>query len=542
MSATASERVDTTPGSATPASAHSDPARITAALAAIDPPALVARLTATSGRTIDIVSPVTGAVLHTLPRSDAADVARAAEAARAAQRAWRDAGPAHRRRVLLRAHDELVARKERLLDAVQLETGKTRGQAYEEWFNAAAAIRYAALSAGRAVRVRRRRAGIPLVMQARVRVSPKQLVGIITPWNYPPSLTAMDVAPALAVGCAVVQKADDHGALSILLVREAFAAAGLPEAVWGVVAGPGEEIGSAVIDAADHVAFTGSTATGRTVAERAARRLIGASLELGGKNPLLVLDDVDVEKAAADAAYACFSSAGQLCVSTERVIVLRGVADRFVSAFAERVAGLTPGVALDYGTDVGSLTTAAQLERVREHVDDAVAKGARVLAGGRALPEIAPFVYAPTVLAEVPEEAICARQETFGPVVSVTVVDDEEAAIARANDTEYGLAASVLTGSRRRGRRVATRLVAGSVNINEGYRASFSAVDAPMGGRRQSGLGRRNGAEGLARYLETTTVAEATGLLQLPRTGAEFRRLVGPMALLLRVLRIAHRR
>jgi succinate-semialdehyde dehydrogenase / glutarate-semialdehyde dehydrogenase len=378
-------------------------------------------------------------------------------------------------------------------------------------------------------------------MQTRVSYKPKGLVGVITPWNYPLSLSLMDVVPALAAGNGVVQKADNQGALSILASRRAFIDAGVPAALWAVVAGDGNEVGNAIVDAADYVCFTGSTATGTRVAERAASRLTGVSLELGGKNPLLVLGDVDPVKAAANAVYACFSSMGQLCVSIERIYVQRSVAPAFTEAFVARVKGLSQGPAFDYTTDVGSLTTAAQLERVEEHVKDAVKKGATVLAGGTARPELGPLFYAPTVLADVTPAMACVAGETFGPVVAIHVFDDEAEAIAEANDSEYGLNASIFTSSRRHGRAIAAQITAGSVNVNEGYRASFGSVDAPMGGMKHSGLGRRNGPEGLLRFVESRTVAEATGILTLPRTGKEWLSLTPVMLLLLRALKAIRR-
>lgn len=503
---------------------------------------LVRDLGAASADPVDVVAPFSGEVLHRLAQHTPAEVAAARPRVLAAQREWAAAGPAHRKRVLLRAHDLLLERRELLLDAVQVETGKTRGQAFEEVFNSANAIRYAALAAPRVTRPHGRRGGIPLVLRARVDYVPKGVVGVITPWNYPLSLAAMDIAPALATGNGVIQKADDQGALSVLAARRAFVDAGLPPELWAVVCGPGAEVGSAVVDAADHVCFTGSTATGRIVAERAARRLVGASLELGGKNPLIVLDDVDVRQAAADAAYACFSAAGQLCVSMERIYVLRAVAEPFLEALAERTRSLVLGGAFDYSTDVGSLATSAQLERVRAHIDDAVAKGATLVAGGRPRPELGPLFLEPAVLTGVTEEMTCLREETFGAVVAVQVVDDEDAAIAACNDSAFGLNAAVLARSTSRARRVAARIEAGTVNINEGYRAAFASMDAPMGGVKASGLGRRNGREGLLRFVGPRTTATATGLLQLPRTGKEFRPLIGTMLLLLRTLRLVRRR
>lgn len=498
---------------------------------------LVSDLTSTTGETVPVIAPFTGEVLHDLPTSSAQDVQDAAAAARIAQRSWREAGFAHRRAVLLKAHDLLLERREELLDTLQTESGKTRGQAFEEVFQSASVARYYAVSARSVLRTRSRRAGIPTVVRTRVGYKPKGVIGIITPWNYPIALSIMDVIPALAAGNAVVQKADNQGALSILASRRAFIDAGVPAALWAVVAGDGNTVGNAVVDVADYVAFTGSSATGIRVGERAMSTLTGASLELGGKNPLIVLDDVKPDTAAADAVYSVFSSMGQLCVSIERIYVARAVADEFTAAFASRTQALSQGPALDYTTDVGSLTSAAQLERVQKHVDDAVKKGATVLAGGRARPDLGPFFFEPTVLTGVTDAMECFSHETFGPVVAITVVDSEEEAIAAANASEFGLNASVFSGSLSRARRVADRLDAGSVNINEGYRASFGSIDAPQGGMKQSGLGRRNGPEGILRYVEARTVAEATGILTLPRSGPEWERLTPVMLVLLKALK-----
>ena len=492
--------------------------------------------------TVSVSTPFTGKPLHELPTSSEADVADAVALARAAQKQWYAAGPGHRRAVLLKAHDLLIERRELLMDALQTETGKTRGQAFEEVFVGASTTRYYAVSAKRVLSPGRRRAGIPLVMRAAVDYLPKGVVGVITPWNYPLSLALFDIIPALAAGNAVVQKADNQGALSILAARRAFIDAGVPAQLWVPVVGEGETVGNALVDAVEYVCFTGSTATGTKVAQRAAGGVHGSSMELGGKNPLIVLDDVDPEKAAANAVYACFSSMGQLCVSIERIYVARAVAERFTTAFAAHTSALVQGVAFDYSTDVGSLTLPSQLERVTAHVDDAVKKGATVLAGGKARPDLGPLFFEPTVLTGVTDAMECSRGETFGPVVAITVVDSVDEAIAEANDSSYGLNASVFSGSVRRGRAVAARIEAGSVNVNEGYRATFSSVDAPMGGMKHSGIGRRNGPEGLMRFVEARTIANATGLITLPRTGAEFAKMAGPMLLALRLLKAVRRR
>lgn len=484
-----------------------------------------------------VPTPSTGETLHELPRSNADDVRDAVARARLAQLAWARAGFAERRRVLLRAHDLLLDRRELLLDLVQLESGKTRGQALEEVFEAASVTRYNALAARRVLRGRHRRAGIPLVMTTRVRYRPKGVAGVITPWNYALSLAAMDVVPALAAGCAVVQKADDQGALTILALRRAFVDAGVPEALWAVVAGPADEVGEALTDEVDFICFTGSTAVGRRIAEKAGRRLVGASLELGGKNAAIVLDDVDPERAAADVAYGCFSAMGQLCVSMERIYVQRKIAGPFTRALVDRLSSATLGSSLDYGADFGSLATAAQLDRVQAHLDDALDKGATVLAGGHARPEVGPWFFEPTVLTGVTPDMRVHGEETFGAIASLYLVDSEEEAVLAANASDYGLNASVFTRSPRRARRVAEALEAGSVNINEAYRGSFASVDAPMGGVKSSGVGRRNGPEGLMRFVEPVTISTATGLLQLPRSGREVAVLAEPFMLLARVLR-----
>ena len=494
-----------------------------------------------TGSTAPVFAPFTGEKLHDVPQSSRHDVTDAAARGRLARREWQAAGFDHRRRVLLRAHDLLLERRDDLMDCVQAETGKTRGQAFEEVFVGATTTRYYALTARSVLRTRRRHAAIPLVVTTRVGYQPKGLVGVITPWNYPLSLSLFDVIPALAAGNAVLQKADNQGALSILASRRAFIDAGVPEAVWTVVAGDGPTIGGAVIDESDYVCFTGSTATGRTVAEQAAKRLIGASLELGGKNPMLVLDDADPKTAARNAVYGCFSSMGQLCTSIERIYVHRTVADEFTAEFVARTKALKQGPAYDYSTDVGSLALPLQLERVEAHVADAIAHGATLLAGGQARPDLGPLFYEPTVLTGVTDAMACSRAETFGPVVAITVVDTIDDAIAQANDTDYGLNASVFSGSVRHGIHIAEFLDAGSVNVNEGFRASLPSVDAPMGGMKDSGVGRRNGPEGLLRFVEPRTISAVTGIMTLPRTGAEFAKMGPLMITLLRTLKALRR-
>jgi succinate-semialdehyde dehydrogenase/glutarate-semialdehyde dehydrogenase len=273
------------------------------------------------------------------------------------------------------------------------------------------------------------------------------------------------------------------------------------------VTGSGAELGPHLIDGSDYMMFTGSTATGRSVAERAGRNLIGSSMELGGKNAMIVLDDANVAKAVEGAERALFSNAGQLCISVERLFVHEAVADEFTRRLAERTRKMKLGTSLDYSADMGSMISQSQLDTVRAHVEDAVKKGAEVLAGGNARPDVGPYFHEPTLLASVKDGMTLFRDETFGPVVAVSRFTSEDDVVERANDSDYGLNFSVWTGNGRRGRELATRLQAGTVNVNEGYVATWASVDAPMGGMKASGLGRRHGAAGIQKYTDSQTVS-----------------------------------
>jgi acyl-CoA reductase-like NAD-dependent aldehyde dehydrogenase len=278
-------------------------------------------------------------------------------------------------------------------------------------------------------------------------------------------------------------------------------------------------LGSEIIGRADYMCFTGSTATGKLIAQQCADRLIGCSLELGGKNPILVLRDADVDRAAEGAVRASFSNSGQLCVSTERMFVADQVYDRFVDRFVTRTKAMNLRPGVEWGSDMGSLISREQLENVTAHVDDARSKGARVLAGGRARPDLGPYFYEPTILEGVTPAMVCFDQETFGPVVSLYRFSDEAEAVARANDGQYGLNASIYSQDGPRARSLARQISCGSVNVNEAFAASFASVDSPMGGMRESGLGRRQGAEGIHRYTESQSVATQRGMRLAPMFG-----------------------
>jgi len=476
------------------------------------PGALVARLlrhavTSPKAEIRETVEPFTGGLAARLPLSTEADVDTAFTMARRAQKQWALRPARERARVLLRFHDLVLDRQAEVLDLAQTETGKARRDAFEELLDCALNSRHYG-RVGPGLLASKRRLGVfPTLTQTTEHHHPKGVVGIVSPWNYPITLAVTDALPALLAGNGVVLRPDLQTTVTALWVVDLLREAGLPEGLMPVVVGDGETVGQWVVDRADYVMFTGSTRVGRIVAQRCGERLVGCSLELGGKNALIVRADADIERSAEIAERACFANSGQLCIGIERLIVHEDVADEFVAAFLKRVNAmrLKPGVG--WGADMGSLISAKQRDAVLAHIDDAVAKGAEVLTGGKARPDVGPFYVEPTVLIGVTGEMAACRDETFGPVVSVSTYRTDEEAIARANDSDFGLNASVLTRDTRAGKAMALRIQAGTVNVNEAYGSTWGSTAAPMGGMKASGLGRRHGVEGLLKYTETQTVA-----------------------------------
>jgi succinate-semialdehyde dehydrogenase / glutarate-semialdehyde dehydrogenase len=463
-----------------------------------------------------VLAPFTGEPLVDVPMSSVEDVVRAYADARESQESWAARSVADRAEVMLRWHDLVLDHRMELVDLVQAESGKSRLAAYEEVVDLALHCRYYARRGSAMLRRRRATGLVPVLTRGYEVRHPKGVVGIVSPWNYPIVMAACDAVPAMMAGNGVVLRPDTQVTLSALRVRELAVHAGLPDRLWQVVAGAGSVVGQAVVDRADYVQFTGSTETGRQVATSAARRLVGASLELGGKNPLLVLADADVDLAAAGVARAITANAGQLCVSVERVLVHRAAADVFVPRLVEAMRGLRIGAGRDWSVEVGSLISAGQLERVSGYVDDAVARGARVLTGARARPDLGPYFYEPTLLEGVTPDMRLYGEEVFGPVAWVAAAAGDDALVEAANDSPYGLNASVWTRDMRRGRAVAERIRCGTVNINEVYGATWSATALPMGGMGDSGLGRRHGPEGLQKFTESQTVAWQRGFPLAP--------------------------
>ncbi|MER6952814.1 MULTISPECIES: succinic semialdehyde dehydrogenase [unclassified Streptomyces] len=539
----APEKTQETTSETTPAKAGTNPLAPTPVgvrtAADVVTPELVAQLTkgvTGSGRTANH-TPFTGEKLADLPESTPEDVLKAFESARAAQAVWEKTPVRERAAVLLRFHDLVLARQAEVLDLIQLETGKARLHAHEEVQAVAVAARHYGRKAPAYLRPKRHAGAMPTLTKVTELRHARGVVGQIAPWNYPLELSVGDALPAFVAGNAVVMKPDTETCLTALWARDLLVEAGLPADVFQVVLGEGPVVGPEVVRHADYVSFTGSTRTGREVAQGAAARLVGVSLELGGKNAMLVLEDADIERAAEGAVRACFSSAGQLCISIERLYVHESIADAFVERFAARTKAMRLGTSLAYGADMGSLVGERQLETVTRHVEEAVAKGAKVVAGGVARPDVGPYFFEPTILDGVTEPMSVCTEETFGPVVSIYRFKTDDEAVEHANSTPYGLNSSVWTKDGRRGREVAARLRTGTVNVNEGYAPAYGSVQSPMGGMKDSGLGRRHGSEGILKYTEAQTVAQQRLLPMAPSLGMTDEKYAQFMSTSLRVMK-----
>jgi succinate-semialdehyde dehydrogenase/glutarate-semialdehyde dehydrogenase len=453
-----------------------------------------------------VEAPFTGALLAEVPRGCPADMEAACAAACEAQQEWARRSASARAAVLLRYHDLVIANAQEILDLIQLESGKARIHAFEEVLDVAIQARYYAHSAAGFLREQRRQGALPLLTTTRVYHRPRGVIGIIAPWNYPFTLAIGDALPALVAGNGVVLKPDAQTPVTALWAAGLLEEAGLPQGLLQVVTGRGAELGGPLVDAVDYMMFTGSTATGRTVAAQCGERLKDCSMELGGKNALLVLPDAALWRAVPGAVQGITSSSGQLCISIERLYVHEAIYEAFVPRLAERLKAVRLGSSLTFADDMGSLASAEQLAKVSAHVDDAVDKGAEVLAGGRARPDLGPYFYEPTLLAGVTEDMEVCRAETFGPVAAVYRCSSVDEMVARANDSEYGLNASVWTRDVKAGRAIAARIQTGTVNINEAYAATWASA-APMGGWKQSGLERRHGRHGILKYTDPQTVS-----------------------------------
>lgn len=425
--------------------------------------------------------------------------------ARLASKAWA-AVPVSERAAVFRRFSKLVLeRQAEIMDVIQRETKKNRLSAFEELLDTAQLSHYYGRHAAKFLKPQARRGAFPILTKTKEVHRPVGVVGVITPWNYPFTLPSTDIAPAVIAGNTVVLLPDELAPGCADIMLSLMHEAGLPEGVVSIVHGGGRVHGKELIQLVDFVMFTGSTATGRIVAAQCAERLIPFSAELGGKNPMIVASDADPIKAAKGAVRACFANSGQLCVSIERIYVTSKNYDAFLAAFTQNVRDMKLGAGTDWDIDMGPLISDKQFERVRGQVMDAISKGAKLEVGGKVRPDIAPTFFEPTVLTNVSDDMELGRGETFGPVVAVYKVADDAEAIRLANDTDYGLNSSVWGSSAALS--VAEQMESGTVTINEGFSASFASHDAPMGGMKTSGLGRRHGRQGLLKYTQAQTIA-----------------------------------
>jgi acyl-CoA reductase-like NAD-dependent aldehyde dehydrogenase len=455
----------------------------------------------TSTETIEVENPATGQVIQRLPVTSPDEVRVLVDRARTAQPAWAAMGFEGRARVLRRMQKWVVDNAERVIQTIVDESGKTYEDAsVVELAYGAGALGFWAKHAPEYLSDEKVRTSNPFVMGRKlvVRYRPVGVVGVIGPWNYPLTNNFGDAIPALAAGNAVVLKPSEITPLTSLLLADAIRECGLPENAIQVAIG-GADTGTALIDAVDFVMFTGSTATGRKVMSRAAETLTPVALELGGKDPMIVLKDADIERAANAATYYAMQNGGQTCVSVERVYVEAPIYDQFVNAVTEKVKALRQGApAGPASVEVGAVTFAPQLDIVRRHVDQAREAGARITTGGH-VREGAGRFFEPTVLADVDHSMTAMTDETFGPTMPIMKVADAEEAVRLANDSPYGLGASVWTKDLARGEQIARRIESGYACVNDAN-VNYFAYELPMGGWKESGLGVRHGAAGIRKY------------------------------------------
>jgi acyl-CoA reductase-like NAD-dependent aldehyde dehydrogenase len=461
------------------------------------------------------VNPATGEILHEFECTADNEVIAAVARAHAAQKAWDDLGVLKRIAVLREFQRRLQQKKSEIAEAITQEAGKPVAEALTtEVLVVLDAARFLIDNSYRLLRDEPVPHGnlATKLKSGRLVREPYGVVGIISPWNYPFSIPATETLAALVAGNAVVLKPSEFTSLVALELESLLHAAGVPQDTFQVVVGDGAT-GAALIhspardgsddgsddgigDGIDKLVFTGSVATGRRIAAAAGERLLPVVLELGGKDPMLVLDDADVDVASSAAVWGAFVNAGQACLSVERCYVHRSLYEEFLRACVAKTKKLHVGHGLERETDIGPMINERQLRLVEAHVEDAVARGARVLAGGSRLPELGKNFYKPTVLADVTHQMQIMREETFGPVLPVMAFDSDEEALRLANDSEYGLAASVWTSNRTRGERLARRIQAGTVMVNDVV-SCFGISEAPHGGVKSSGVGRAHGRIGL---------------------------------------------
>jgi acyl-CoA reductase-like NAD-dependent aldehyde dehydrogenase len=456
--------------------------------------------------TFEVVRPADGSVIREVPVDGPERVREVVARVRGAQPAWEALGFDGRRLWLERLRDWLLEHGDRLTDVMQEESGKVRADAGFEVPHLCDMVNYYGENGARFLADEEPRPHLPLIKGKRLRIvhRPYPVVGIISPWNFPLILSAGDAIPALFAGAAVVIKPSEITPLCLMeLVRAWREEIGGPD-VFDFVNGMAET-GGALVDECDFIGFTGSERTGKAVMKRAAETLTPVSLELGGKDPMVVLRDADVDRAVNAAAWGGLVNSGQVCLSVERVYVEEPIYDEFVTKLTERVEELRQGYDGDsYGADIGAMTAPSQTEIVSDHVEDARAAGARILTGGKRREGPGDF-YEPTVIADAAPSMKVMREETFGPVIPVMKVPDAEEAVRLANDTTYGLGGAVFAGDTREGERVARRIETGACDVND-VLAHYQVLEIPMGGWKHSGIGTRHAGNGIRKYCRSESI------------------------------------
>ena len=460
---------------------------------------------------LEVRNPVTGEVIGNVPNSTPQQVHARVEQARAAQPGWEARGALGRARFLRLWADELWSHRDDLIRTIRHETGKNETSALLEIIVLDNLLAYYGYHAPRMLCPQKRRALFPVGQYARVYYHAYGVAGFISPWNYPYFLALCDAIPALVAGNTVVIKPSEITPFIALRAVELAHRAGIPRAVIQVVTGDGAT-GAALVDEVDMITVTGSVATGRAVARRAGERLIPYSLELGGKDPMIVLEDVDVDVAAAGVLQGALENSGQMCISTERVYVVDAVYDQFVERITHHAGQLVIGAGDGLAVHLGSMTNPRELERCEAQIADAVSQGARLIWGGKRRPDLGPLFFEPGILVDVDHSMDVMQKETFGPLVPIMRVQDADEAIRWGNDSRYGLSSAIYSNDLKRAEQLAQRIVAGDTSIN---RTQFvtGTPSLPMGGRKESGTGRRGGPEGLMRFVTPHSVLVDRGWL-----------------------------
>ncbi len=462
---------------------------------------------ADTGPTFKVENPATGETIAELPDLNAEQLAEMAVRARAVQPAWQALGFEGRGRVLRRMQKWIIDHQDEVIAVIRSESGKTYEDALiAEISYGAAAFGFWADHAAIYLAEETVKSSGALVKgkKLKVRFKPLGLIGVIGPWNYPLTNSFGDCIPALAAGNSVILKPSEITPLTSLKLLEGMKECGLPDGVFQIATGTGGT-GAALVNEVDMIMFTGSTKTGKMVARAAGEALIPVSLELGGKDAAIVCADADVERAANTLLYYAMFNCGQTCISVERVYVEEPVYDRFVQLVTEKAKALRTGYGAAGSADVGSLTFPPQLDIVQHHIDDAKAKGARVIVGGSKINEGHGYWFEPTVLVDVTHDMECMTEETFGPTLPIMKVADVEEAIRLANDSPYGLAATVFSKDIKKADEIGRRLDVGAVTINDAL-VNYSALELPMGGAKKSGIGSRHGRGGIRKYCQQQSV------------------------------------